>query len=326
MPRFDKQLGQTLRKLRPEQLVRGANILDVFKIDRPRTAGSFNDLFGSAGTKLRLKFRDPPETGLKGVIVPFPDGSGALINLSFGISVLDAVRDYALTSADFSATDLTIELLYLVEAKSAAMDASRKLNLRLQEAMIAAREQAYTDALTGLKNRRAVDVVLDRRVAGAESFALMHIDLDFFKQVNDTLGHAAGDHVLETVARIMQQEVRESDSVARVGGDEFVIVIDGLTNEQRLDDIATNIIAGVRQPILFKDQFCRVSASIGTAICCEGETTTAENLMHRADVALYAAKNAGRSQHMLYRPEMEEDTPQSDVHDRRKDDRVQRRA
>lgn len=104
----------------------------------------------------------PPKTEVKGLLVAGPSEGQSIVNLSFGISVVDAVSDYSLNSADFAATDLTIEMLYLVEAKSAAMEASRKLNLRLQGAMIAAEEQAFTDTLTGLKNRRAMDHVLAR--------------------------------------------------------------------------------------------------------------------------------------------------------------------
>ncbi|MFC6759321.1 GGDEF domain-containing protein [Sulfitobacter porphyrae] len=148
-----------------------------------------------------------------------------IVNLSFGISIVDGVRDYALSNADFAATDLAIEMLYLIEAKTAAMDESRRLNLRLQGAKIAAEQEADTDALTGLGNRRALNNVLTRMVAGRVPFAVMQIDLDYFKSVNDTLGHAAGDHVLQTVAQIMVEETRNKDTVARVGGDEFTVVL-----------------------------------------------------------------------------------------------------
>lgn len=192
--------------------------LDRFDLRRPRAVMSMADLMASSGVKLHLRFRDPPATGLKGVLMPLPGGQGAIVNLSFGISILDAVRDYRLTSGDFAATDLAIEMLYLVEAKSAAMEASRLLNQRLQGARIAAEEQAFTDTLTGLKNRRAMDHVLGRVIATQMPFAVMHVDLDFFKAVNDRLGHAAGDHVLQEVARIMIDATRRGkDTVARTG-------------------------------------------------------------------------------------------------------------
>lgn len=298
------RLGPTLQKLRPEPATAGGRFLDLFELTRPRGVDTMTGLLAAAGGKLHLRFRDPPQTALKGVIVPLPDRGGAIVNLSFGISVLDAVRDYALTSADFSATDLAIELLYLVEAKSAAMQASRNLNLRLQGAMIAAEEQAFTDTLTGLKNRRAMDHVLGRLTGAGVPFALMHLDLDRFKAVNDTLGHAAGDHVLQQAARCMLAEIRADDTVARVGGDEFVLVFQRLGDRPRLDAIAARLIARMERPMPFNGRSCRISASIGIVLSSDIGPPEAAALLHAADLALYAAKRAGRGCARFYDPAM----------------------
>lgn len=291
--------GPTLRKLRPDTVLEDCDFLDVFETMRPRLIDSMQALVAHHGVKLHLQFRDAPQTALKGVLVPW-DG-GAVINLSFGISVLDSVRDYALTSSDFAATDLTIEMLYLIEAKSAAMEASRQLNLRLQGAMIAAEEQAFTDTLTGLKNRRAMDHVLARHISMGEAFALMHLDLDFFKAVNDTMGHAAGDHVLQQVARIMVDVTRKDDTVARVGGDEFVLILTGLTDRTMLSAIAARLIARLEKPIPFDGQTCRISASIGSVLSVDYQVPNAEQFLIDADEALYASKRRGRAQHSFHR-------------------------
>lgn len=211
-------VGPTLIKIRESEDWLGKRFLEVFSLKRPRSVNSAQDLEAVSGSKLHLQLRDPPTTNLKGVLVPGHIAGQLIVNLSFGISAVDAVRDYELTNTDFAPTDLTIEMLYLVEAKSAVMEASRKLNLRLQGAMIAAEEQAFTDTLTGLKNRRAFDMIIERHLVAGNEFALMQIDLDFFKTVNDSYGHAAGDHVLQTVARIMVAETRDADTVARLGG------------------------------------------------------------------------------------------------------------
>ncbi|MFT7596033.1 MAG: diguanylate cyclase (GGDEF)-like protein [Paracoccaceae bacterium] len=300
------RVGPTLQKLRQDQPMPTQHFLELFELTRPRAVTCLGDLLAISGAKLHLRFRDEPQTSLKGAIVALPDGAGAVVNLSFGISVLDAVRDYALSSADFSATDLTIELLYLVEAKSAAMEASRTLNLRLQGAMIAAEEQAFTDTLTGLKNRRAMDHILDRLIAGGGSFALMHLDRDNFKSVNDTLGHAAGDHVLQQAARIMVEETRDVDTVARVGGDEFVLIFDRLQDRGRLEQIAKRLIAQMEQPMSFGAQTCRISASAGTVLSGPSQHPEAAQLLHDADLALYAAKRAGRACHRFFDPLMYE--------------------
>ncbi|RLK08375.1 GGDEF domain-containing protein [Ruegeria conchae] len=294
------QVGPTVQKLRPEQPMAGRRFLDVFELQRPRSVTEFPTLLSTPGARLRLRFQDQPQTAFKGLIAPLSGKGASVVNLSFGISILDAVRDYALTSADFSGTDLAIELLYLVEAKSAAMEASRSLNLRLQGAKLAAEEQAYTDTLTGLKNRRAMDHILGHLISTKSSFALMHLDLDFFKSVNDRLGHAAGDFVLQQAAMIMLDETRSDDTVARVGGDEFVLIIKGVTDRKKLDSIARRLIAQLCQPMKFEGAACSVSASVGTALSTQFEMPKAQDVLHAADLALYAAKRNGRSCHRFY--------------------------
>lgn len=287
--------GPTLAKLYPDQGLVGKRFLEVFELNRPRSVSTMEHLLAVAGQKLHLRKRNTPQTGLKGVLVAADNLNGAIINLSFGISILDAVRDYDLTAADFAATDLTIEMLYLVEAKSAAMEASRKLNQRLQGAKIAAEEQAFTDTLTGLKNRRALDHILPRMVMDRTPFGLMQVDLDYFKEVNDTNGHAAGDLVLQHVARVLVESSRDVDCVARVGGDEFVLVINKTTNPEVLGRIASRIISEVEKPVPFNDRQCKVSASVGIAIYSGEGEANADQLMADADAALYASKHDGRA-------------------------------
>ncbi|VVT27713.1 putative signaling protein [Roseovarius sp. EC-HK134] len=287
------QAGPTFAKLFGARALQGMRFLDLIELRRPHQAGNMADLLACAGARLRLRLRAPPHTALKGVLLPLP-GGGAVVNLSFGISVVEAVRDFDLTGADFAATDLTTEMLYLIEAKSAAMDASRKLNLRLQGARIAAEEQAFTDMLTGLRNRRALDHVLDRLMQSEQDFALLHLDLDFFKQVNDTLGHAAGDHVLQEVARRLRDEVRSDDLIARVGGDEFVILLLGMTERAPVGDLAARMIARLEEPVPYRAQHCRISGSIGITLSCAYDSPEPVRMMADADLALYAAKGRGR--------------------------------
>lgn len=295
--------GPTVSKLMPDGLI-GRRFLEVFDIQRPRCDPSMAGILELAGRPLHLRFRNGDQTSFKGVLVPQSGQSGAVINLSFGISVIEAVGKYGLTNADFSPTDLTVEMLYLVEAKSAVMEESRDLNLRLQGAKIAAEEQAFTDTLTGLKNRRAMDHVLDRALDHATPFALMNLDLDYFKAVNDTMGHAAGDHVLQVVARALLRATRTGDTIARVGGDEFVLLMQGLTDRARIKEIAETLITELEKPIRFDAEDCRISASAGTAISSDYDDPQASAMMDDADVALYASKRAGRGCHTFYDPSL----------------------
>ncbi|MFD0858698.1 diguanylate cyclase domain-containing protein [Roseovarius aquimarinus] len=300
--------GPTLRKVLAGAPLVGVRFAELFEIKRPRGDGSMRALMEAAGDKMHLRLRHGPRTDLKGVLVPLPPGmgpkDGALVDLSFGISVVGAVRDFGLTGSDFSPTDLAVEMLYLVEAKNAAMEASRTLNLRLQGAMIAAEEKAYTDTLTGLRNRRALDYVLRRLTELEEDFALIHIDLDFFKAVNDGGGHSAGDHVLCEVARVMAEETRSDDTVARIGGDEFVLALKRLTDPGKVHDIAARVIARLERPISFGGQEFRISASAGSVLSCHYDRPDIALMMEQADAALYEAKHRGRGRHVAFASDM----------------------
>lgn len=305
--------GPTLRKLAMDTSMVGRRFFDLFEIRRP---GGISDLAGlrqRVGSRLYLALRGQPTPGFRGVAMPLADGQGLLLNLSFGISIIDAVRSHALTDADFAATDLAVELLYVVEAKSAVTDELRQLNLRLHQAKIAAEEQALTDTLTGLRNRRALDIALTEVIASGTAFGVMHIDLDYFKAVNDTMGHAAGDHVLREVAGILCSETRVGDTVARAGGDEFVVVLPGLADVARLTAIACRIIAALNEPIDFAGRPCRISASVGMTISSFYAAPIPDQMLADADQALYACKHAGRGRALMHQPQAPAHAPDPGV-------------
>lgn len=293
--------GPTLAKLVGRQRLIGAAIGTILALRRPAAPATLEALRQRRGT-LALGLTTQPAVTFRGLAVPSA-GGGLFLNLSFGIGVTEAVRRHALTVEDFAATDLTVEMLYLVEAKSAVMDELLSLNQRLQGARAAAEERALTDQLTGLRNRRALDLQLRGLIAQGTEFGLMHVDLDFFKQVNDTHGHAAGDHVLREVSRILREQTRASDLAARVGGDEFVLVFPGLADSQRLLRIARRIVTRLTRPIVFEGLACQISASIGITVSGFYTPPEAERMLSDADTALYASKRAGRGQAQLYAPE-----------------------
>lgn len=308
-----RQCGATVAKMYAGQELPGRSFFDHFTVRRPYDVGSVGDMLETQGAKLHLVVQNGRNTTLKGIAVPVDGGRGVLLDMSFGISVVDAIRDYDLTIRDFAATDLAVEMLYLIEAKSAAMSESRKLNVRLQGAKVAAEEQAFTDTLTGLKNRRAMDHVLNRFVEAGEYFGLMQVDLDYFKRVNDTLGHAAGDHVLQVVAKILLEETRSEDLVARIGGDEFVLIFHRLTDIEKLDEIAVRIIRRLEEPISYDGQDCHISASIGTAISGGYQGMTGDKILMNADLALYASKNKGRACNTVFSEELVKEGQPVDV-------------
>jgi diguanylate cyclase (GGDEF)-like protein len=262
----------------------------LFAVRRLHPVRDMAQLGRCLGQRLTITRRGPVPTRLLGVAVPC--GDGVLVNLSFGSGLDTAVRDLCLTVADFAPTDLAVDLLYLVEAKATLMDELGRVNGQLFAAKSAAETAALTDMLTGLVNRRGFDQHLARCIASGQPFALLQIDLDFFKQVNDSLGHAAGDLVLVAAAQAMLRATRAGDVVARLGGDEFAMILPGQTDPETLMVIARRLIARLETPVSFEGRDCRISASVGIATLRPGEGATA--LVARADEALYAAKRAGR--------------------------------
>ncbi len=162
---------------------------------------------------------------------------------------------------------------------------------------------ATHDALTGLPNRMLLNERLQQAVLRARRkgnrVAVMFIDLDGFKQINDTWGHGAGDDVLRTVAERLRHALRETDTVARLGGDEFVAVLEGMHERDEMIGIAQKLIYAVGRAIDVGDSDASVTPSIGISIFPE-DGTSAEQLSARADEAMYIAKGAGKNQFCFY--------------------------
>lgn len=303
-----REAGPTLIKLFAGSGLTGRRFFDVFEMVRPHAVTDMAGLTGLAGRRLHLALHTASRTAFRGLAAPMAGDQGMLINLSFGISLADAVRDHSLTDADFAATDLAVELLYLQEAKSAVMTELNGMNDRLKAARAAAEEQAVTDPLTGLTNRRGLELDLtmasDKANKGGQPFALAHIDLDFFKSVNDTMGHAAGDHVLMEVARILREETRSGDVVARVGGDEFVLLLRDLVDPKILHSLAARIIEKFEAPILFDGDTCQISGSVGVTTSALYDVRDPDRMLTDADLALYASKHKGRAQCTMFKEGM----------------------
>jgi diguanylate cyclase (GGDEF)-like protein/PAS domain S-box-containing protein len=170
------------------------------------------------------------------------------------------------------------------------------------------RRLANFDLLTQLPNRTLFEDRLQHAVAGAkrddERLALLFIDLDRFKQVNDSLGHGAGDLLLQEVATRLRQRIRASDTVARLGGDEFTVILEGIQSIQEVVAVAGDVIAALSRPYCVDGLEINVTPSLGICLYPEGGATTAE-LMRHADTAMYQAKGDGGNTYRLYHEEMD---------------------
>jgi diguanylate cyclase (GGDEF)-like protein/PAS domain S-box-containing protein len=169
--------------------------------------------------------------------------------------------------------------------------------------------QALHDALTGLPNRAMLIDRLDQALTRARRHhrmcGLLYVDLDRFKSVNDTLGHAAGDLLLVEAASRIQEAMRETDTVARLGGDEFVVLCEDLDGVHHGTHVADRIISALRPSFRLGDDNANVSASVGIALSADG-AETADALLAKADTAMYRAKDNGRNRYELFDAAMQE--------------------
>jgi len=241
---------------------------------------------------------------------------------------LSLVEDHmeALARADLtvagSESEQLIELPgHVGSSMRSSMDRVRALTARLQASESRLAEQARLDNLTELPNRFAVFEYLDRllgqgcAVSGkdtadaapvtgsSETTGVMFLDVDGFKTVNDTHGHAAGDMVLREIAHRLGRSIRNIDYVARLGGDEFIVVVADIGDAQRLASFGERLIREVEQPYQLGDQLFVVSASIGVTMIESGDDATA--VIERADAAVYQAKRRGRRRVEMFDKELQ---------------------
>ena len=183
-----------------------------------------------------------------------------------------------------------------------------KETLRISENKI--RQQANFDSLTGLYNRHKFYEILSEEIELAkehdENFALLFLDLDEFKEVNDTLGHGVGDALLRRVANRLRNRVRSRDVVARLGGDEFTIIISDIKNMNDLKSIARNICSAVSTEFMIQGHSINVSTSIGIT-CFPHDADTDEEILINADQAMYASKNSGRNRYTFFTDSMRDE-------------------
>lgn len=174
--------------------------------------------------------------------------------------------------------------------------------VRVEESL---KHMATHDALTGLPNRRLFNDRIELEMAHArrnqQKLGLMYFDLDDFKRVNDTFGHSVGDHLLQLVGNRLANLLRESDTVARMGGDEFILLSPEMMNKQDAAPIAKRVMEALRRPFEFDGHSVRVSTSLGIAVFPDdGEDV--DTLMKHADMAMYRSKEQGRDRYHFYDP------------------------
>jgi len=212
---------------------------------------------------------------------------------AIGTTVLDSQGHRKIVGVNW---DVTADI-QLQEDLRQSKHVSDLQNTQLEEARRVMESAALHDALTGLPNRRYLDRIVEdyaKRPADKRALTMMHIDLDRFKDINDTLGHAAGDRILRHAASTLAELLFEGDFLARIGGDEFVIISSAGNAGRDYVELAGRLIEAISRPVIHDGHECRVGSSIGIATLTSADTRI-EDVLVNADIALYEAKRLGRN-------------------------------
>jgi diguanylate cyclase len=252
--------------------------------------------------------------GLVGVLVLL---AWRLLRLLRPLARLEAVMDditthgnYAMRAPDGGPDDVPDEIAKLGRVFNGMLDQIQKRDMALERELSERRRAeerlahtAHHDAVTGLPNRRSFNEALEARLArtagGIRPTALLFLDLDNFKMVNDTLGHDVGDALLAAVATRLAEQLRDGDVVYRLGGDEFAVILDRVADEDGALSAAAKLLEALFQPFTVRGDVIHTGTSIGVAIAGT-HASTPEQLLKNADVAMYQAKSQGRGQVALY--------------------------
>ncbi len=230
-------------------------------------------------------------------LVPSLVGGGALV---FTLLAVTLITRYQVRRQTRELVSRNRQLRHEIAARGRIEESLRDNEERL-------RYLAHHDTLTNLPNRVLFHDRLQHAMAEArrsnDQVAILFLDLDRFKNINDSLGHETGDRLLREVARRLQQSVREADTVARLGGDEFVVVAEQVKDVKNVALLAQKILHALQQVIRIDDHHLYVTASIGITLFPD-DGNDVEGLMRAADVAMYRAKDDGRNNHQFYTPDM----------------------
>ena len=228
-----------------------------------------------------------------------PDGGVRHIR-AHGMTYRTSSGTKRIVGANWDVTEDTLLQAELLQAKLTA----EAQNRALEEARLVMEHNSLHDALTRLPNRRFLDQQLALSGNGdGRPLTLLHIDLDRFKDINDTLGHAAGDKVLKHAAGVLRAHIPAEDFIARIGGDEFVLLSRRNPDEADFTGLSARLIEAISEPMTIEGHDCRIGASIGIATRNDADDTP-EQLLVNADIALYEAKRRGRNRVETFNDEL----------------------
>jgi diguanylate cyclase len=320
-------LGHVDRRLRASVSLAGAGLLALAVADSIYSYLAQYDGYDSGDLVDAVWFAAFVLIGLAGLNAPRGHATGparavdpwkfvTLPYVPLALALLASVVVQAVTGAVglFLYVNSMVLVLLVVARQIATLRDNAKLTRRLESSMrdLEFREEqlrhlAFHDPLTGLANRALFHDRVERAIAGqareSTLIGVLFIDLDGFKAINDTRGHAAGDELLITVSRRLQECARQSDTVARLGGDEFAILVERVPEAESPAMLARRIVTVLSEPIDLAGDQVYVGASVGVALGEQGDGSASE-VLRKADCAMYAAKFQGKGRYVRFEPHM----------------------
>ncbi|WP_316648288.1 putative bifunctional diguanylate cyclase/phosphodiesterase [Ovoidimarina sediminis] len=303
-----RNLGPSLQKIAGSACGVGRPVFEVFSFRKPRLLKPelvFQDVVGA---RITMEVQTPGNDGPVSVFgmafnITIDGLPHVALVMTPGVNARRLIEEQGLRTCDFSAGDGSPDLLPLLAMQEEMAADSKRAAVRLKSAYDEAERIALHDTLTNLPNRRALMIELGD-VAQKEPLTIVHVDLDRFKEINDTYGHAAGDAALQHAASALRSVFGDEAMCARLGGDEFVVLLRGAAQEAKLAEFGQAVVAAVSAPFQFRGEHLKIGASVGLARTISSDGLSADELMHRVDLALYEAKRSGRGCAKLYTPDM----------------------
>lgn len=300
--------GRSIKKILAKPTLESVNFFDTFSIAAPRILKDIRDLSKACNIRVSLSAHrvgaTKPFTLRATIARCHKDSSTFFVLTTLGVKLPEIVEELELFDRDFAHADSSVDLLYFLSTQGQLLKDAHELAERLRAAKDRAENLAQTDALTNLPNRRGLTDyttnLMHKPTVKNSNWYLLHVDLDRFKQVNDTHGHAAGDTVLCNVATLLKDIAGPEDIVARVGGDEFIWIAKSYKSNAQIASSASALIKLISVPHRIGKQLIQIGSSIGITRIDPQAGKSLDSLLLEADLALYAAKNSGRGQTQFF--------------------------
>jgi diguanylate cyclase (GGDEF)-like protein len=295
----ERAFRTTVRQGQPDQVMESLELTQVDDVLEAETDGTIVDRAKSSFTTSQMLER----RGIDEAMIALLRGESRIL----GSLLVGGHQD----SRTFDAQDLQLFQTLVIQTATTLENGRMERSIaRLTELQEQLTHQAFHDSLTDLANRSLfgdrVEHALQRSERNGRAVAILFLDVDDFKGVNDTLGHSAGDELLIGVAQRLRQCLRSPDTPARLGGDEFAILLEDLDDPSESELVARRTLETLRRPFELTGHTINVRVSIGVAVA-DRNGDNASNLMRRADVAMYSAKGAGKDRYVVFAPGMESD-------------------